>query len=237
MLTLAVIITPKYSSLFVSAKKYEHLTDEQLVKEILSGSTSLFEVIMRRYNQRLFRIQRSYIKDDNSTRDALQTTYIQAYKNLNQFRGDSKFSTWLTRIAINEALKSVNKRKRYIQLHKPEAVDDTFIDYESDIKNPEQNLIQSDLKNILEQSIDQLPAKYRTVYMMREIEEMSSKETAEALNISEANVKVRLFRAKNKLRKTLEGSAKITEAFEFMGERCDNLVLDVMQEISRLEER
>lgn len=236
MLSLVVKNTSKNNNLFVSAKKYEHLTDEQLVEEILNGSTSLFEVIMRRYNQRLFRIQRSYIKDDHTTRDALQTTYIQAYKHLNQFKGEAKFSTWLTRIAINEALKCVNKRKRYIRLHKPEAVNDTFIDSKSDINTPEQNLIQSDLKNILEQSIDQLPDKYRTVYVMREIEEMSSKETAKALNISETNVKVRLFRAKAKLRKILEDSAKVAEAFEFMGERCDNLVLDVMNEIKNLNQ-
>lgn len=222
---------------FIPAKKYDYLTDEQLIERIRSGSTSLFEVIMRRYNQRLFRIQRTYIKDDDAVKDTLQMTYIRVYQHLHQFRGEARFSTWLTRIAINEALKYHAREKRYLSLLKPGSTNETVMVMRSDEKTPEENLIQADLRNLLEKHIDKLPDLYRTVYMMREIEHISSKETAEILDISESNVKIRLHRAKQMLRETLEHSVADAEVFHFLGERCDQIVRHVMQAIFSMEER
>lgn len=217
---------------FIDPEKYTHLSDEDIIKKVLTGSTSLFEVIMRRYNQRLFRIQRTYISDEEAIKDTLQLTYIQAYEHLHQFRAEAKFSTWLTRIAINEALKYYNKQKRYLSVHKFDEVNDSNNNMKNDEKTPEQNLIQRELRLLLEQTVDQLPSKYRTVYMMREIEEISMKETAECLQISEANVKVRLHRAKNMLREHLVRSVADAEVFNFLGERCDRIVFNVMHKIS-----
>ncbi|MFA5668683.1 MAG: RNA polymerase sigma factor [Balneolaceae bacterium] len=222
--------------IFVPVKKYEHYSDEQIIEKVVAGSTPLFEIIMRRYNQRLFRIQRTYINNEDAVKDTLQLTYIQAYQHLHQFRGDAKFSTWLTRIAINEALKYHNKQKRYLSVHKFDTDNDSNYDMESDQITPEEELIQADLRELLEHTVDQLPSIYRTVYMMREIEDIGSKETADCLKISEANVKVRLFRAKKMLRDKLERSVSDAEIFNFLGERCDLIVLNVMHKISKLDE-
>ena len=108
---------------FIDLKAYDSCPDELIAERIVSGESALFEVIMRRYNQRLFRIQRSYIQDEEAVKDTLQVTYIKAYEHLHTFRGDSRFSTWITRIAINEALKSLAREKRYTKLH----VDDSYL--------------------------------------------------------------------------------------------------------------
>lgn len=215
---------------FVRHKKFAHYTDEEIVKEILKGRTSLFEVIMRRYNQRLFRIQRGYIKDESSVQDTLQSTYIKVLEKLYTFKEESAFSTWLTRIAINEALLYLKRRKSHTKLHlysddeeKPEVY--------STESNPEEILIEQDMSAILEKAIDSLPEKYRVVYMMREIEEMSTNEAAEVLKLTESNIKIRLMRAKEMLRDILERRVKDTHVFEFLGERCDNIVQNVMMEI------
>lgn len=215
---------------FVRHKDFDHLTDEQIVEEILKGRKSLFEVIMRRYNQRLFRIQRGYISDETSVQDTLQTTYIKVFEKLDTFNGKSAFSTWLIRIAINEALLYLKRRKSHANLHHY-AEDEEKPEGRFDGKNPEENLIEHDMRELLEHSIDTLPEKYRAVYVMREIEEMSTKDVALALEISESNVKIRLMRAKEKLRDSLEGRVKDAAVFEFLGERCDNIVLSVMTEL------
>lgn len=215
---------------FVNADKYDHLTDEEIVNRVIDGEKSLFEVIMRRYNQRLYRIQKGYISDEEDVKDTLQTTYIKAYKELYTFRGEAAFSTWLTRIAINEALLFIKKQKSHSNLHlygsdddKPEAT--------STFNSPDQQSIDQETREVLEKAINKLPSKYRSVYIMREVEEMSTKDTALALDISESNVKVRLMRAKEKLRDILENEVKDTEAFVFLGHQCDEIVENVMREI------
>lgn len=217
---------------FVQHQKFEHLTDEQIVEKILQGRKDLFEVIMRRYNQRLFRIQRGYIKDENNVQDTLQTTYIKVFEKLHSFKGKSAFSTWLIRIAINEALLFLKRRKTHSKLHLY-ADDDAKPRPESQEYSPEELLIEHDMNELIEDSIDSLSENYRAVYVMREIEAMSTREVAEALDISESNVKVRLMRAKEKLRDSLESRVKDTTIFEFLGERCDGIVQNVMTEIYR----
>lgn len=215
---------------FVRHKEYDHLSDDEIIKEILNGRKSLFEVIMRRYNQRLFRIQRGYIDDESSVQDTLQTTFVKVYENLDTFKGNSAFSTWLIRIAINEAFLYLKRRKSHSNLHLY-ADDDEESEGYSSYSNPEELLIEQDMSTILEKAIDTLPEKYRIVYMMREVEEMSTIEVAEALELTESNVKIRLMRAKEMLRDTLESRFKDTEIFEFLGERCDSIVQNVMMKI------
>lgn len=217
---------------FVPAGNYRYLSDSEIINKILSGSVNLFEVIMRRYNQRLFRIQRSYISDEEAIKDTLQLTYIKAFENLDSFRGDARFSTWITRIAINEALKYLNRRKRYSKL---QLVDEHMPMNEHTInsnRTPEDNTIQNDFRHLLEEVIDKLPPKYRSVYLMREVEDMDTQETAECLELSQSNVKVRLHRAKKMLQDELERTVADTEVFNFLGERCDRLVFNVMSKIS-----
>lgn len=217
---------------FIRAEKYNHLSDADIIDKILSGSTSLFEVIMRRYNQRLFRIQRSYISDEEAIKDTLQITYMKAFENLDSFRGDAKFSTWITRIAINEALKYLNVKKRDAKL---QLVDDDIPRNEHTINKdntPEDKAIQHDFRQLLEQVVDTLPPKYRSVYLMREIEHMDTKETAECLDITPSNVKVRLHRAKKMLQEEIERTVSDTDIFNFLGTRCDRLVFNIMREIN-----
>lgn len=214
---------------FIEVGKYSHLSDSEVIDKILSGSTSLFEVLMRRYNQRLFRIQRSYITDEDAIKDTLQLTYIKAYENLDSFRGDAQFSTWIIRIAINEALQYLNRQKRYSNLH---SVDDTkpMNNYISNSnETPEDYAIQKDFKVLLEKIVGKLPPKYRSVYIMREVEQMDTRETADCLDLTRSNVKVRLHRAKQMVKDKLENSVADTEIFNFMGERCDRLVFNVMR--------
>lgn len=217
--------------MFVAVERYNDLSDLEVIRKVLEGTTEFFEVIMRRYNQRLFRIQRAYISDEEAIKDTLQSTYIRAYENLSSFRGDAQFSTWITRIAINEAQKYLNDQKRYTNLksvYKDESMDRPQIN-KSD--TPENDTIQSDFKVLLEKLVDGLPPKYRSVYIMRELEYMNSRETAECLGLSLSNVKVRLHRANRMLSEELRRNINDTEIFDFMGERCDLLVLNVMMAI------
>lgn len=216
---------------FVKADEYREYSDYEIIKEVLDGSTFLFEVLVRRYNQRLFRIQRSYISDEEAVKDTLQQTYLKAFENLSSFRGEAQFSTWITRIAINEALKYLNKENRYSNIHKTNS-DASIHRHSADTKKtPQQDMIQRDLGDLLEETVDKLSPKYRSVYIMREVEQMSTKETADCLEISESNVKVRLHRAKKKVRKKLEQKVADAEIFNFRGRRCDLMVLRVMSEI------
>lgn len=219
---------------FVRHQRFAHLTDPQIVERILGGEAALFEVIMRRYNQRLFRIQRGYIDDESAVQDTLQTTYIKVYEKLHTFRGEASFATWIIRIAINEALLYLKKRKSHSRLHLYDD-DDQKPEGQFNGPNPEEELIEGDMKQLLETAIDALPEDYRLVYVMREIEEMSTRDVAEAHQLTESNVKVRLMRAKEMLRDTLESSVKHTEVFEFLGERCDAIVQNVMTELNHRE--
>jgi RNA polymerase sigma-70 factor (ECF subfamily) len=216
---------------FVTAERYRELSDEEVIEKILEGQKSLFEVIMRRYNQRLFRIQHSYINDEDAVQDTLQMTYIKVYENLRSFRGDAKFSTWITRIAINEALKYIQNEKKYLDLHKVGEFHSTNAHVMNNKQSPEKETIQKDLRHLLEKTVNDLPTKYRTVYMMREIEQLTTKEVAECVGITKSNVKVRLHRAKKMLRKKLERRVATTDIFNFLGMRCDRVVFRVMKSL------
>src|SRR5436190_11151821 len=174
----------------------------------LPSSKAAFEQLMRQYNQRLFRVARSILKNDADAEDALQDAYVQAYRHLNNFRGDAELSTWLTRIVINQALMRVRKRSRDRVIvpfadRREGPMPDLDVADES-AESPSDAAVRSEVRKVLETRIDALPEAFRTVFVMREVEEMTARETADALGIPEATVRTRLFRARALLREALD---------------------------------
>ena len=209
------------------------LSDEAAVRKVLQGEKNAYEVIMRRYNQRLFRIARTYIRDEDEIEDVVQEAYIKAYEQLQGFEFRSRFSTWLIRILMNEALARVRKQQRFTPLPL-DGQAETGRALVPNEETPMERLMNAELKEILEQAVDDLPEKYRLVYMMREIEGMSVAETSECLSITQTNVKVRFNRAKEMLRTTISGFYKSQEVFEFNLVRCDRIVRGVLESIGDL---
>ena len=206
------------------------LTDGEVVRRVLAGELALFEVLMRRYNQRVFRAIRSVLRGDQDSEDAMQQAWLSAYSHLDQFQGTASFSTWLTRIALNEALGRAGRRPRLATLDEVPEEDESM---RSKTQDPEGRAAERELGRMMEEAVDQLPELYRSVFVLREIEGASTSDTAEALSVSEEVVKVRLHRARLALRDQLYsrvGSAA-SGAFEFMGRRCDRMVASVMSRI------
>lgn len=215
--------------------RLEGWSDEEIVARVVEGDTALFELLMRRHNQRIYRVARAILRDDGEAEDVMQDTYVRAYQHLSQFEGRAKFTTWLTRIAVHESLARVERRGRF-ESYLP---DDTNFDGDpmafvpSKDRSPEQLASNRELGDLLETAILSLPETYRTVIMMRDIEEMTTAETAEALDITEENVKVRLHRARTLLRDELysRAGASSSDAFAFHAVRCDRVVKAVMERI------
>ena len=216
----------------------EAWTDEEVVARVLAGETALFEILMRRHNQRLYRVARAVLRDDSEAEDVMQDAYVRAYQHLAQFAGRARFSTWLTRIAFHEALSRVQRRSRYESIDSADGPSGGIMNMlATAVANPEQQTSQRELGALLESAILALPGKYRAVLMMRDIEEMSTAEAAECLEISEENVKVRLHRARALLRRELFSRAgeNRANAFPFMAPRCDRVVRRVLEQIAALQ--
>ena len=214
--------------------KTEGMSDEEVVVRVLAGETSLFEIIMRRYNQRLYRTTRAILRDDAQAKDAVQDAYLQAYQHLAQFAGRAKFAGWLLRIAVNEGLMRLRSRRHFEEPDaRSEDEGDRMDRFASPMPNPEPQASSSEIRRLLEQSIEALSESHRTVFMLRDVEEMSTTETAEALGITEENVKIRLHRARAILRRKLYSHASIEskEAFAFGTVRCDRVVRNVFEGI------
>ena len=208
------------------------LRDEEVVSRVLAGETALYEILMRRYNQRLYRVSRVILRDDSEAEDVMQDAYVRAFEHLNQFAGKAAFSTWLTRIAIHEALARKRRRGRMEEL---DALTngDTMPIFKSSAPTPEAGTAQAETRQILEEAIDRLPENYRTVVMLREVEEMSVAETAESLGVTDAVVKTRLHRAHAMLRRDLYSRARgrATDLYQFHAVRCDRVVKAVFERI------
>jgi len=202
------------------------LPDEEIVARVINGEQHLYEGLMRKYNLRLFRISMSIINDEMAVEDVMQTAYLNAYLNLANFQNKSSFSTWLTRILINES--TLYKKK---QLRREQVIEKQGNNYLSE--TPLHGLMNKELKVMLEKTIGDLPEKYKLVFVMREIEEMSTSETMSVLNLSESNVKVRLNRAKEMLRGSLSGYYRSNQLYEFNLIHCDRVVNFVMERINR----
>lgn len=210
------------------------ISDTEIIGRILEGEKNLYAVIVRRYNQRLYKVGMSIINDDAEVEDVMQVTYIKAYENLRKFALKSAFSTWLTKILINESLLRLKQRKKLI--HVSDETMDNKVNQQSNIESrtPFMKILNVELKAILEKAIFNLPEKYRTVFIMREIENMNVAETKECLDITEANVKVRLNRAKSLLKNSLSGYYKNEDLLHFHLTRCDRMVGLVMKQIENL---
>ncbi len=208
------------------------LPDQEVVERVRSGEKGLYEILMRRYNQTLYRAVRSYLRDGDDVQDAMQEAYVKAYTKLDQFKGDSAFSTWLVRIGINEALQVLRKqRTMHIYTDPGQRAEGLTQLPDTGQMNPEQRTIRDEHRRLLEQAVDRLPDDYRAVYMLREVEEMSVAEVSQVLGISESNVKVRLHRAKIMVKDALLSAHQAGAAFEFGNAHCDALVAAVMARI------
>ncbi|HXG65829.1 MAG TPA: RNA polymerase sigma factor, partial [Blastocatellia bacterium] len=209
------------------------LTDEEVVERVRAGETALFEILMRRYNQRLFRVALSVLGDENEAEDVAQEAHVRAYMHLNQFDGRARFSTWLTKIALHEALARLRNRRRCIMIENDAEADDVIGSLASDAPSPEQEAFTRSLQAVLEMAINALPQAYRSVFMLREVEGLSTAETAECLGISEVSAKVRLHRARALLRREIytRTGAATASAFQFLGARCDRVVATVFARI------
>jgi RNA polymerase sigma-70 factor (ECF subfamily) len=192
-----------------------------------------FERLMRQYNQRLFRVARSIVRDDADAEDALQDAYVQAFRKLDGFRGDAELSTWLTRIVINQALMRVRRRGRDRNVvsftqRDPAAQELEVVDTHAE--SPSDAALRGEVRQVLERRIDELPEAFRTVFVMREVEEMTAREAADALGIPEATVRTRLFRARALLREALDRDMDSARSgvFAFDGARCDRIVAAVL---------
>lgn len=203
-------------------------SDNALVRSILAGDALAFERMMRQHNRRLFRVARSILRDDTEAEDAVQDCYIEAHRALAGFRGESRLSTWLTRIVVNQALAHRRVRR---SSGDAETDVDTLPDHGHDdiAQTPETQAMRAELRRIIESSIDRLPENHRTVFMLRAVEGLSVDETATVLGISAGNTKVRFLRARAQLREALGQrlGTLLEDVFSFDGERCDRIVARV----------
>jgi RNA polymerase sigma-70 factor (ECF subfamily) len=209
------------------------LSDEQVVSRVLAGQTALFEVLMRRHNERLYRAARAIVRDESEAEDVMQQAYVNAYSHLRQFDARALFSTWLTRIAVNEALARVRRRGRYTTMD-PE--NDTTLDFPVPVAStpdPERLAFSRELGKLMESAIDRLPDGAREVFMLRQVEGMDTAQVAEVLGVSEAVVKTRLSRARAALRRDLydHANAAASNTFRFLRPRCDRVVAAVLARI------
>ncbi|MES2536968.1 MAG: RNA polymerase sigma factor [Pseudomonadota bacterium] len=215
------------------------LSDAELAQRIAAHDHHAFELLMRRYNQSLYRTARSILKDDAEAEDIVQDAYLLAYRRIGQFRGDAKLSTWLTRIVVNEAIAKSRKSKRRAEVIRLDG-DMEWINEAAEVdmdagapESPELAAMRGQARHLLEKTIDRLPDAFRTVFVLRAVEEMSSEEVAVCLDIPEATVRTRFFRARSLLREALarEMDGALEDAFSFDGERCDRIVAGVMERL------
>jgi RNA polymerase sigma-70 factor, ECF subfamily len=214
--------------------------DVELVGRVARADHAAFEALMRRHNARLFRVARAILRDDGEAEDALQDAYLDAYRHIGDFRGTAQLATWLTRIVINQALMRLRRRKRDRVVvpfgerptpgrdgastpAEPGVADET-------IESPPGAVLRGEIRRLLERRIDDLPVAFRTVFVMRDVEDMSVQETADCLAIPAATVRTRLFRARALLREALarDLDAATIGVFGFAGERCDRIVAAVL---------
>lgn len=213
--------------------RWQELSDEDIAGRVVDGQTALFEILMRRHNERIYRAARAILRDEAEAEDVMQQAYVNAYAHLRQFDGRARFATWLTRIAVHEALARARKRSRYEPYD-----EETPATAESGMTtttqpDPERQAFSRELGALLEAAVDTLPDGHREVFVLREIEGLNTSETADCLDVSEDVVKTRLSRARAALRRELFERAGLAaaSAFTFQRPRCDRVVAAVMARI------
>ena len=210
--------------------------DVELARRIAGHDETAFEVLMRRNNGALYRVARAILKNDADAEDVLQEAYLSAYRHMAEFRADAKLSTWLTRIVVNQALARRRSQHRsqvvvpFSELHADDRVSGELVGVDDSANSPEHLQTRAEIRSLLERKIGELPVAFRTVFMLREVDELSGAETAECLSITEATVRSRLFRARGLLRESLSCELNMAQAdvFQFGGAHCDRIVARVL---------
>jgi RNA polymerase sigma-70 factor (ECF subfamily) len=204
----------------------------------VAGGEAVFEAVMRKHNGRLFRVARAILKDDAEAEDALQDAYLDAYKHMGDFRGDAQLSTWLTRIVVNQSLMRLRRqrRQRVVVPFEQDGDREEVEVADEKAEPPSSAALRAEVRRLLEQRIDQLPVAFRTVFVMREVEDMTVEETAQSLGIPPATVRTRLFRARALLRTALarDIDTATVDVFGFAGARCDRIVAAVLARINEM---
>ena len=216
-------------------QRFEMITDLEIISRILSGEVALYEVIIRRYNPYLYKIGRSYGYSQHDTEDLMQDSFLSAYSSLQKFENRASLKTWLVRIMLNQCYHKRQKFSFRNEIPSDKLEQDSGIPmFSQNAPNTSQTVMNNELKHILETALLQIPEDYRNVFTLRELNGMSTRETSEALEISEANVKVRLNRAKAMLRSEIEKVYSPEEIYEFNLIYCNRIVENVFR---RLDEK
>ena len=210
--------------------------DLDVARRVAGGDHDAFEALMRRHNGRLFRVARAILRDDAEAEDALQDAYVDAYRHMDGFEGAAPLSTWLTRVVANQALMHLRRRKRHQTVVPFDAGSggragrDELEVPDTRAESPPDTALRAEIRKLIERRIDELPMAFRTVFVMRDVEDMTVQETAECLGVPAATVRTRLFRARALLRASLARDIDITtgDVFGFAGDRCDRIVAAVL---------
>ncbi len=212
----------------------EELSDEEIVRAVLGGNVDLFEILIRRYDQRVYRAARAVLSNDAEAEDVTQEAWVRAFGHLGQFAGRALFSTWLTKIAVHEAFARLRGETRRTPVPEPASgEEDGLIESLGGPPDPESQALGGELRSFLEAAVEALPETYRVVFVLREVEGLSTVETAKSLDLSEEAVKTRLSRGRALLRRELMARTgqSITRSFPFLGWRCDRMATVVMRRI------
>ncbi|MEP6951911.1 MAG: sigma-70 family RNA polymerase sigma factor [Ginsengibacter sp.] len=214
-------------------KNIQHYSDSEIIHEILSGNSGLFEILIRRYNPFLYKAGRGYGYDHQDTEDMMQETFISCFQNLSKFENRSSFKTWIIRIMLNQCYHKYQKlsyqKKLTTEISVNKNSGSMFLT--TNRSNPDGSVINKELKNVIEAALNKLPESYRMTFTLRELTGLSIAETAELLNITPSNVKVRMNRAKIMLRKEIEKIYSSEDIYEFNLIYCDKIVEAVMKKI------
>lgn len=218
----------------------EALSDGELISRMRQGDRAAFATVIRRHNRRLYRVARSVVRDDSEAEDVVQEAYVRAFANLDRFRGEARLATWLTRIALNEALDRLRRRRPQVALAAVDEAanrsEDTFMSMftGSVTADPERAASRTEIRRLVERAVDALPAPFRTVFVLREIEGMSIEETAAELDLKPETVKTRLHRARRQLRVALADTlaTALSDAFPFDGARCAGMTERVLDRLA-----
>lgn len=213
----------------------QEIDDAALAGRVRAGDAGAFELLMRRHNRRLYRVARAMLRDAADAEDALQDAYLAAFQAIGNFRGEASLATWLSRVVVNQCLGRLRRQARRDNIvpmvsmggsdeqeHAAMPIDES--------ETPDKALVRSELRAVLERKLDELPEAFRTVFVLRCVEELSVEETAQCLDIPEATVRSRHFRARGLLRESLAREIDVAErdVFSFAGERCDRIVARVL---------
>jgi RNA polymerase sigma-70 factor (ECF subfamily) len=216
--------------------------DPELVDRVTRGDQRAFEALMRRHNGRLFRVARAILKNDADAEEALQDAYLDAYRHIRTFEGASRFETWMTRIVINQALMRLRKRQRdrvvvpFASTRRDADDRSESMIADEQTESPPMSVLRGEVRQLVERRIDELPDQFRVVFVMREVQEMSTEEIAECLSIPAATVRTRIFRARALLREALARDLDLAtlDVFRFDGDRCDRIVTRVLHRLQEI---